>query len=159
MQPEIAALLKPYHHTITLPVLWGDQDAFQHVNNAAYFRWFESGRIAYWEQAGLWQMKQDSGIGPILASVSCDYRRQLTYPDTIHVGTRVVRLGRSSFVMEQVVVSEALGDTAAEGRSTVVVFDYNASASIPIPEHLRHAFETLAGQPLGLGSDRTPRLP
>lgn len=159
MEPEFAALLKPFHDTITLPVLWSDQNAFQHVNNVTYLRWFEAGRIAFWERTGLWQMVHQSRIGPILASVACDYRRQLVHPDTVHIGSRVVRLGRSSFVMEQAVVSVALRAVAAEGRSTVVVFDYDAGTSTPIPESLRHAFESLAGHPLGLGSDRTPRLP
>ena len=149
MEPKIAALLQPYHHAITLPVLWGDQDAFQHVNNAVHFRWFESARIAFWERTGLWQMMRQSQVGPILASVACDYRRQLTYPDNVHVGSRVVRLGRSSFAMEQIVVSETLRDVAAEGRSTVVVFNYASGTSTPIPQNLRHAFEALAGQPLG----------
>ncbi len=30
--------------TVELPVQWGDMDAFGHVNNAVYLRWFESRR-------------------------------------------------------------------------------------------------------------------
>jgi acyl-CoA thioester hydrolase len=149
MEPDIAALLQPYHVVITLPVQWGEQDGFQHVNHAVYFRWFESARIAFWDRAGLWGMVKQSRVGPILASVSCDYRRQLTYPDTVLVGSRVVRLGRTSFAMEQVVVSSAQRAVAAQGRSTIVVFDYAASAPTPIPVSLRRAMEELQGQAFG----------
>jgi acyl-CoA thioester hydrolase len=145
MEPEIAALLQPYHVVVTLPVQWGEQDAFQHVNNAVYFRWFESARIAFWNVIGLWETMRQERVGPILASVACDYRRQLTYPDTVHVASRVVRLGRTSFAMEQVVVSNALRAVAAEGRSTVVVFDYAAGAPTPIPDDLRRSIESFQG--------------
>ena len=145
MEPETAALLEPFHVKVTLPVQWGEQDAFQHVNNAVYFRWFESARIAFWNHIGLWEMMRHARVGPILASVTCDYRRQITYPDTVHVASRVVRLGRTSFAMEQVVVSEAQRAVAADGRSTVVVFDYAAGTPIPIPEGLRRAIESLEG--------------
>jgi len=39
--------------SLELPVQWGEMDAFQHVNNVAYLRWFESARIAYFEAAGV----------------------------------------------------------------------------------------------------------
>ncbi len=38
MEPTHESLLKKYSVEIALPVLWGDQDAFGHVNNNAYFR-------------------------------------------------------------------------------------------------------------------------
>ena len=39
--------------TIELPVLWGDQDAFGHVNNTVPIRWFELARMAYFERTGM----------------------------------------------------------------------------------------------------------
>ena len=74
---------------ITLPVQWGDQDAFGHVNNVVYFRWYESARIAYLDAAGLGSMMSQEGIGPILASITCNYRKQIKYPDSVHVGARI----------------------------------------------------------------------
>ncbi|MCB0148997.1 MAG: acyl-CoA thioesterase, partial [Caldilineaceae bacterium] len=46
-------LLAGYPVVIEIPVAWGEMDAFQHVNNIVYFRYFESGRIAYFERAGM----------------------------------------------------------------------------------------------------------
>ena len=40
-------LIRAYPVTIEFPIAWGDMDAFQHVNNVMYLRYFESARIAY----------------------------------------------------------------------------------------------------------------
>ena len=142
------ALLANFPVVIVLPVLWGDQDAFQHVNNNAYFRWFESARIEYFQRIGLLQMLAADGVGPILASVACDYRHQVHFPDTVRVGMRATKIGRSSLGLEHVVVSQNRALIAAEGRSTVVVFDYRANKSFPISPALRQAIHDLEGRKL-----------
>ena len=35
-----------YPVVIEIPVAWGEMDAYGHVNNIVYFRYFESARIA-----------------------------------------------------------------------------------------------------------------
>ena len=91
--------LQEFPVVITVPVQWGDQDSFGHVNNTIPFRWFESARIAYLEQSDLGHLMDANGLGPILAAIGCNYRRQLHYPDTVHVGARVASIGRTSMVM------------------------------------------------------------
>ena len=44
MDVEPTDALTDFPTTVTLPVQWGDQDAFGHVNNTVYLRWFESAR-------------------------------------------------------------------------------------------------------------------
>ena len=136
-------LLSEYPVSITLPLQWGEQDAFGHVNNAVYFRWFESARIAYGAVVGLSEMFEKRRIGPILAAVNCSYRRQLVFPDTVQIGARITKLGRTSLVMSHAVVSEKLQAVAADGDSTIVVFDYTQQKPIPIPQDLRDAIERL----------------
>ena len=65
MDPETAALLDGFPVVITLPVQWGDQDAFGHVNNTVYVRWLESARIAYGERVGLARLMAAERIGQI----------------------------------------------------------------------------------------------
>jgi acyl-CoA thioester hydrolase len=141
--------LSEYPVVITLPLQWGDQDAFGHVNNTVPIRWFESARVAYLEQSVMSQMMQAGGIGPILASVTCNYRRQLHYPDRVSIGSRISKIGRSSFIMEHAVYSEKLDAIAVDGTSTVVVFDYQANRPTRVPDEIRKAFELLEGKPLG----------
>lgn len=141
-------LLADHPVVITLPVQWGDQDAFGHVNNTVYFRWFESARIAYSDRMGLSALLTTQRIGPILAAVACNYRRPLNYPDTVQIGARISRLGRSSLTMEHKVFSTALNSIVAEGDSTVVVFDYAANKPRAIPDELRAAIEKMEGKTL-----------
>lgn len=132
----------------TLPVQWGDQDAFQHVNNTVYLRWCESGRIAYLMQTGLDGPSEQNPIGPILAALSCNFRRPVTYPDQVRIGTRVTRLGGSSLTMEHVIVSESQQAVVADASSTLVVFDYRGQTSQPIPQEFRDAIARIEGKAL-----------
>ena len=77
---------------IEVPIWWGDQDAFGHVNNTVPLRWFESARIAYTGKVGLSDLYDSERIGPILASITVNFRSQLHYPDTAIVGARVARI-------------------------------------------------------------------
>ena len=121
---------------IEIPVAWGDMDAFGHVNNVVYLRWFESARIAWFERVGI-SDRRDGGIGPILASTHCQYLRPLAYPDTILAEATVTRLGRSSFDMAHRIVRKATGEVAAQGGGVLVMFDYASGKSAPIDAALR----------------------
>lgn len=135
--PDKPAALEDYPLVITLPVQWGDQDAFGHVNNVVYFRWFESARIAYFEQTGVGPLLRDHGLGPILASIKCDYRRQLTYPETVYVGAKITRVGNSSLSMAHRLVTPGGASAAAESDSVIVIFNYQTNTSQRIPDDVR----------------------
>ncbi len=127
---------------ITRPVLWGELDALGHVNNTVYFRYFEEARIELLKAIGL-PASAEASIGPILAATSCRFIRPLGHPDTITCTASVGRIGRTSFVVEYAVVSEAVGE-AATGDSAVVVYDYAARSKVEIPAAIRAALEGLA---------------
>ncbi len=91
---------------VEIPVLWGDQDLFAHVNNTVYFKWYESSRIAYWYQSGMEAALRPQQWGPILASVSCDYLKQINFPDTVSVAARISEIRRSSMVLDHAVYSD-----------------------------------------------------
>ncbi len=129
----------------TIGVQWGDQDLFQHVNNAIYFRWFESSRVEYWHKSGLFDALQDSGLGPILASVTCNYKRQIKFPDTVMIGSKVEKLGISSVTLSHDVFSHSNNAVSATGKSVIVLFDYQAQHPVPITDEFRAIFEQFAG--------------
>jgi len=133
---------------LTLSVQWGDQDMFGHVNNVVYFRWMESGRIAYFSAAGIAGMTNNQAIGPILASIKCDFRRQLTFPDTLLISSSVTSIGRKSMKMAHRVYSTAQQAVAAEGESVIVMFDYPHQRPIAVPDDIRASIAALeARQP------------
>ena len=82
-------LTSKYPVVITQELLWRDMDAYQHINNAVYFRYFEDARIAYFGKAGIEEHMKATGVGPILASTRCDFRAPLTFPDSIQIATVV----------------------------------------------------------------------
>ena len=81
--------LDGYPVVIDVPVAWGEMDAFRHVNNIVYFRYFESARMECFLRIGLVDLLERTGVGPILASTSCRFRFPLTYPDAVAIGTRI----------------------------------------------------------------------
>lgn len=123
------------------PVQWGDMDAFGHVNNVVYIRWFESARIDLISQYKSVANMQPGGIGPILVSVKCDYKMQLHFPDTVYIGSKVAKVGRTSFDIEHAVFSKQLGKMAATGTSVCVLFNYDTNRPTRIPPDLLAQFD------------------
>ena len=144
MQPPELAI---HPVTISLPVQWGDQDAFNHVNNVVYYRWMESARIEYFRQVGLGVGISPQGIGPILASLKCDFRRQLSYPDTVLITSSIASIGRTSLKMVHLIYSTGQQTIAAEGGSVIVMFDYRAQKPLVVPDEIRAAIDTLERRP------------
>lgn len=134
-----------YPVSITFPVAWGEMDAFQHVNNVNYARWAESGRIAYFERLGLIARQGGEGVGPILAKLSIEYRRPVTFPDHVTVETTVKRIGNTSFVMSNRIRSEALGAEVALTEEIIVVYDYRTGRPTTVDDPLRAAIHALEG--------------
>lgn len=129
--------------TIEQPIAWGDMDAYMHVNNVMYFRYFESARIAYFSQIEFSRQRTTQvDIGPILAHTSCNFIQPLIYPDTVEIGAKVNKIGTTSIVMEHAIISPKLG-LVATGESVVVCFDFIKNHKTPIPSELRKTIESL----------------
>ena len=129
-----------------ITVLWGDQDAFGHVNNVAYLRWCETARVEYFRRIDLAAPAAPETIGPILATQTCHYRRPLNYPDTVVIGTRVTAIGNSSVRMEHKLVSRAAGEIAAESDSVIVTVDYATGRPVRVPEVVRRHIGQVEGR-------------
>jgi len=130
-------LLAGFPVVIQIPVVWGEMDAFQHVNNVVYFRYFESGRFAYFERLGFLDLMELTGIGPILASAQCRFKVPITCPDTVSVGVRVSRIEEDRCVMECTIVSHRLGRVAVEGDAVIVCYDYREKRKATWPAELK----------------------
>jgi acyl-CoA thioester hydrolase len=121
-------------HRIEIQVRFADTDAVGHINNATYATWSELARLRF---------LQESGNPPdnfILAHLSIDFRRQVDYADRVEVESRITAIGRSSITIAQVVLA---GDAvAAEIKSVIVSFDYQAQRTVPIPPAFREWLES-----------------
>ena len=128
--------------TLEIPVQWGEMDAFGHVNNVVYLRWFESVRIAYFERAGILEGMPE--IGPIQARQEIDYRLPLRYPDRLLVSITATRLGNSSFTMAVRLRSQKHDRAiAAEGVTVIVMMNYRTGRPVPLSAELRQRIAAL----------------
>jgi acyl-CoA thioester hydrolase len=139
----MSSLLDDYPVVIEIPVAWGDMDAMGHVNNTVYFRWFESVRIAYFDEVGFLEQMRENGVGPILASTRCRFRIPLAHPDQVAAAARVSEIGDDRFVMTYAVASRQQEKIAAEGDGLIVSFDYRANRKAPLPADVRRRIEAL----------------
>ena len=101
------------------PVAWGEMDAFNHLNNVAYYRYAESARIAYLYHLAMF--KDDTLT--ILAGSSCDYLAPVHYPDTLLIGVRTTKIGNTSLAMSYEYYSRAQDKVVAKGTSVIVRTD------------------------------------
>lgn len=139
-----------YPVSVKIPVAWGEMDAFQHVNNVAYARWIETGRIAYFGRIGFLDRMRSEGVGPILAKLTIEYRRPVTFPDTVRVEITTTRIGRTSFTLGYRIWSEAQRAEVVTAEDVIVVMDYRTSRTAPVDAPLREAIASLeasAGAP------------
>jgi acyl-CoA thioester hydrolase len=128
---------------IDVPVAWGEMDAFQHVNNIVYFRYFENARIAYLAELDYLCEMEQRGIGPILAATNCTFKFPLAYPDTVWVGAKVIAIGDDRFTVRHLAVSQRHQRVAAEGEAVIVTFDYRGKCKMALPTTLRQRIEEI----------------
>ncbi len=109
--------------TIELPVQWGEMDALGHVNNAVYFRYFESVRIAYLQQILYPRLPDQQRVLPVLADTACRYKKPLRYPDTITVGCTVTEVQGYGFSQEYEIYSHQQQAVTTTGVARIVLLE------------------------------------
>jgi acyl-CoA thioester hydrolase len=125
---------------MSLPIRWGDMDAFGHVNNTVYFRYMEQVRISWFEHLGL--ARPTDGEGPVIVNASMEFLKQLQYPGDVVGLMSVGTPGRSSFDTGFVLTRADDPHTVyAQGTARCVWVDYKADKSVPMPDMLRAAIE------------------
>ncbi|RKP34070.1 HotDog domain-containing protein [Dimargaris cristalligena] len=146
----VQTLLQEYPSIITLPIQWGAQDAFGHLNNVSYLRYAESGRMDYLARLGEYipekefmEMFYARGVGVIAKSIDCKYKQVVEYPDTISVGTRVINLGQSRGVVDCVLVSHKTESVTALSQCQLVCYNYKKDQKCNISDYFRRAIDTL----------------
>ena len=122
---------------------FSDTDALGHVNNVSFAAYAETGRVEFLTRLG----KAVTSL--ILANVTIDYRRQITYGESIHIDTWVERLGQSSITLGQTIFAN--GERAADVRSVAVHFDYASGKPLALTAEIRAELEPML-RPASTGS-------
>ncbi len=141
-------LLAGYTVHLTMPVQWGEMDAYGHVNNTVFFRYFESTRMAYLEACGLTASMDRDRVGAILHSTSCRFRLPLVWPDQVYLGGRAASLEEDRFLMEYAIVSAGQNAVAGEGSGLIVCYDYAAGRKCAVPAGVAARIREIEGDRL-----------
>ena len=136
-------LLAGFPVVVEQAVVWGEMDAYRHVNNVVYFRYFENARLEYFRRLGWPEFEEATGVGPILAATRARFRRPLTYPDSIAIATRVREVGADRLTLEHRIVSRRLQAVATEGEGVIVTYHYGRGEKVPVPDELRRRIAEL----------------
>jgi len=120
--------LEDFPYRLADNVRFADLDPNQHVNNAVYATYFETGRVTLMKDRSYGLMPE--GLAWIMVRLDMHFRAELRWPGTIELGLGVVKLGRTSVTFEQVVFSEAT--CIASATSVGVLLDEATRRPAPL---------------------------
>lgn len=126
--------------SIELDVRWGDLDAFGHVNSATFVSYLEQCRCSWMSSVpSHWQ---DGDIGPVVANININYRRQLRWPERVRVTLKPASPGRSSIKLDSEIRSLSGDDKTkavvyADATVTLVWIDRKSGDPVPLPAAIR----------------------
>ena len=124
-----------YTFWTTEKIRYSDLDTNRHVNNAIYISIVECARIEF-------RATTTKGLGVegwVIAAQTIRYLKPSQYPGELRIGTGVVSIGRTSFVLAYGVFQDEICVAVASTRSVCV--DDDGKPAI-LPEQLRGVLES-----------------
>ena len=131
-----------YRHFLAISTRWMDNDVYRHVNNVVYYSWFDTVVNQYLVERGVLDIEKSPVIG-LVVETQCHYFSPIAFPDTVHAGLRVARLGTSSVRYEVGIFRNDESAAAARGHFVHVYVDRDSSRPTPLPAPLRAALGPL----------------
>ena len=120
-------------------IRFSDTDMVGHVNNVAFAALLESGRTTFGQAH--FRGHTPKGTLIVMARVEIDYRRELHWPASVDIGTRVIAIGRSSYTLGQgIFLAE---NCVTTGRTVLVMIDRQSRRAMTIPDEFRAVLEAL----------------
>lgn len=122
----------------TLATRWLDNDHYGHVNNVAYYSYFDTAVNGWLIEATGVDIRTLPAIG-LVAETGCRYLKPLSFPDQLDVGLAVERLGERSITYRLGIFRHGDADCAAAGRFVHVYVDAQTRTTTAIPQIIRGA--------------------
>ena len=127
-----------YRHWARITLRFSDMDRMQHINNLAVGDFFETARVGFREEIHP-PLDISAGLGIVIRRIVIEFVGQAHYPGEVTIGTRVMRLGRSSYTLGHGGFQD--GRCFATSELVSVYADSRAGKSAPLPDSLRTALE------------------
>ncbi len=132
-----------FPHFLAIPTRWMDNDVYGHVNNVVYYSYFDTAVNQFLIERGVLDIHHGEVVGFVVDS-GCSYFSSISFPDTIHAGIRVTKLGNSSVRYEIGLYRNDDQLPAAVGHFVHVYVDRTSNRSVAIPDSVRLVLETIA---------------
>lgn len=132
-----------YKHLVPLQTRWADNDIYGHVNNVAYYGYFDTIVNEYLIGAGALDIHQGAVIG-LVVETGCKYYAPLAFPEKLEGALRVGKIGNSSVRYELAVFRQGEEKPAAEGHFVHVYVNRNTRKPVQLPSPFRAALEKIA---------------
>jgi acyl-CoA thioester hydrolase len=136
LRPDATPRLEDFPYRLSDNVRFADLDPNQHVNNAVYATYFETGRVTLMKDRSYGLMPD--GLGWIMVRIDIHFRAELHWPGQIELGLGVAKFGRTSVSFDQVVFSE--GKCVASARAITVLIDEATRKPVPLTPELKAKF-------------------
>ena len=131
-----------YRHFLPIVTRWMDNDVYGHVNNVVYYSYFDTVVNRYLIEGGVLDIHRGAVIG-LVVETGCRYFAPVEFPDVVHAGVRVARLGTSSVRYEVGLFRNDEPLAAAQGHFVHVYVDRETRRPTPLPADFRAALERL----------------
>ena len=131
-----------YPHSLAIPTRWHDNDVYGHVNNVDYYAYFDTVINEYLIAEGGLDIHAGEVIG-VCAESHCSYEDGFTFPEVVHAGLRVGKLGTKSVRYEIGLFKEGAEEPAATGWFVHVFVERQSRRPAEIPAPIREALERL----------------
>jgi len=131
-----------FAHFCAIPTRWMDNDVYGHVNNVHYYSYFDTAVNRFLIERGVLDIQHGDVVG-FVVETGCQYFAPVAFPDTVHVGVRVAKLGTSSVRYEIALYRNDDPLPAAAGHFVHVYVDRTSNRPVPIPDGTRALLATL----------------
>ena len=125
-----------------MPSRWADNDQYGHINNAAYYGFFDTAVNTHLIDAGVLDIHHGPIIG-LVVETACTYYAPLAYPQDIDIGLSVAHLGNSSVRYELGLFEAGVEAAAAQGHFVHVYVDRETRKPVSLPTEMRDMLEGL----------------
>jgi acyl-CoA thioester hydrolase len=131
-----------FSHFETIATRWMDNDVYGHVNNVVHYSFFDTAVNRMLVQRGVLDIHAGAVIG-LVVHTQCHYFSPIAFPQPVHAGIAVAKLGTSSVRYELALFAADEPLSAARGEFTHVYVDRATRRPVPLPAALRSTLEPL----------------
>ena len=131
-----------YKHFQAMPTRWADNDVYGHVNNSVYYFFFDTLVNEWLINEGLLEIGKSETIG-LVVETSCNFFSPITYPDIIHGGLRVTKIGSSSVRYEIGLFRNDDDSCAAKGHFVHVYVDEASRRPVKVSDDMRAKLDSI----------------